>query len=244
ACGRHDDRDHVHEPLRRFSHRRVRVQWSGVEPRLPDRLLRPGGAGRARVGARRRPDRAERARAPAGARIRRGLTERSSDARQLKRSRSPARPSPGPRARARPAPAARRDALRDRGAQRRDRAFEVAARGSRAGELVTPGGERGRKRIAIRSGRSITMSTPRTGAVFAQTNDAAANAVVAFPRAEDGTLSRTDSYPTGGLGNGVPHLPSQGSVVLAAGRTRLLVANAGSNDVSVFALSGDGLGLV
>jgi len=88
------------------------------------------------------------------------------------------------------------------------------------------------------------MSTPRTGAVFAQTNDAAANAVVAFARAEDGTLSRTDSYPTGGLGNGVPHLPSQGSVVLAAGGTRLLVANAGSNDVSVFALSGDGLALV
>jgi 6-phosphogluconolactonase len=88
------------------------------------------------------------------------------------------------------------------------------------------------------------MSTPSSGAVFAQTNDDAANAVVAFARAEDGTLSRLDSFSTGGRGNGTPHLPSQGSVVLAAGGTRLLVANAGSDDVSVFAVSGDGLALV
>jgi 6-phosphogluconolactonase (cycloisomerase 2 family) len=47
---------------------------------------------------------------------------------------------------------------------------------------------------------------------------------------------------TGGKGSGAPHLPSQGSVVLADGR--LFVTNAGSNDVTVFAVDGDSLKLL
>ena len=85
------------------------------------------------------------------------------------------------------------------------------------------------------------MMDMRTGAVFAQTNDAAANAVVAFGRAADGTLSPLGSFATGGRGNGTPHLPSQGSVVATADGRRLLVVNAGSEDVSVFDVRPDGL---
>ena len=88
------------------------------------------------------------------------------------------------------------------------------------------------------------MSNALTGSVFVQTNDAEANAVVAFGRNADGTLSRLGTYATGGRGNGTPHLPSQGSLVLAADGTRLLVANAASDDVSVFAVSSDGLELL
>ena len=84
----------------------------------------------------------------------------------------------------------------------------------------------------------------RTGAVFVQTNDAAANSVHAFARGGDGTLSPLGGYGTDGRGNGTPHLPSQGSLVLAAGGRRLLAANAGSYDVSVFDVGPDGLSLL
>lgn len=81
-----------------------------------------------------------------------------------------------------------------------------------------------------------------TGAVFVQTNDADTNQVVAFRRRADGELSRLGSYTTGGRGNGMPHLPSQGSLVVEG--DRLLVVNAGSDDLSVFSLGADGLSLV
>jgi len=66
--------------------------------------------------------------------------------------------------------------------------------------------------------------------LYTQTNDAAANAVVAYTD-EFGQLG---PFPTGGRGSGEPHLPSQGSVVVAEGR--LFVTNAGSGELSVFDL--------
>jgi len=59
------------------------------------------------------------------------------------------------------------------------------------------------------------------------------NRVIAFRREDDGSLTRLGDFPTGGAGDGVPHLTSQGSVVLA-GDGKLLVANAASGDVGVF----------
>jgi 6-phosphogluconolactonase len=79
-------------------------------------------------------------------------------------------------------------------------------------------------------------------AVFVQTNDAASNQVVAFSRGEDGGLAPVGTYATGGRGTGSPHLPSQGSVVVAEGR--LFVANAGSDDLSAFVINPAGLELV
>jgi 6-phosphogluconolactonase len=73
--------------------------------------------------------------------------------------------------------------------------------------------------------------------VYVQTNEAGENHLVAFNRADDGTLSELSSYPTGGAGDGVAHLTSQGSVVLAGDRRHLLVTNASSGDVSVFDVS-------
>jgi hypothetical protein len=78
--------------------------------------------------------------------------------------------------------------------------------------------------------------------VFVQTNDAASNQIVMFSRREDGGLASVATYDTGGRGTGSPHLPSQGSVLAADGR--VLVANAGSDDVSVFAIGPDGVTLV
>jgi len=73
-----------------------------------------------------------------------------------------------------------------------------------------------------------------TQSVFIQSNEADANRVFGFARADDGELSEPVVVMTGGLGDGVPHLTSQGSVVLTADGQRLLVANAGSNEISVF----------
>lgn len=78
--------------------------------------------------------------------------------------------------------------------------------------------------------------------VYVQTNDAGGNEIVAFRRGDDDALAQTGRYSTEGRGDGVPHLKSQGSVVLGGGK--LLVVNAGSDDVSVFAVAGDGLVLL
>jgi 6-phosphogluconolactonase len=81
------------------------------------------------------------------------------------------------------------------------------------------------------------------GAVFVQTNEPE-NAVVAFRRSHDGSLEELGSYPTGGVGDGEPHLPSQGSVLLSRDGRHLLVTNAASDDVTVFAVTGKGLELL
>ncbi len=86
------------------------------------------------------------------------------------------------------------------------------------------------------------METITSGAVFVQTNDADSNQVVAFSRREDGALSLLGSYETGGKGNGTPHLPSQGSLAVAG--DHLLVTNAGSDELSVFAIRSEGPALV
>jgi 6-phosphogluconolactonase (cycloisomerase 2 family) len=83
----------------------------------------------------------------------------------------------------------------------------------------------------------------RAGAVYVQTNDAAKNAIVAYSRGADGSLERLGSYETGGRGTGEPHLPSQSSVVLSDDGRLLLVTNAGSGQISLFAVEGDRLRL-
>ena len=79
--------------------------------------------------------------------------------------------------------------------------------------------------------------------VYVQTNDAERNEVIAFDRSADGRLSPLGTYDTGGRGTGKPHLASQSSVVLSEDGAWLLVANAGSDELSLFAVEPDGLRL-
>jgi 6-phosphogluconolactonase len=81
------------------------------------------------------------------------------------------------------------------------------------------------------------MESMMNGAVFVQTNTQH-NEVVAFTRTTDGSLELAGSHATGGAGDDTPHLTSQGSVTLTRDRQHLFVTNAGSGDVSVFAVSG------
>lgn len=78
------------------------------------------------------------------------------------------------------------------------------------------------------------------GAVYTLSNAADGNAVMAFDRDAQGRLTFTGAYPTGGLGNG-SGLGSQNALVQSHNGQRLLAVNAGSNDVSVFAVSPMGL---
>ena len=80
-------------------------------------------------------------------------------------------------------------------------------------------------------------------AVYVQANDATGNEVIAFSRTEDGALAPQGRYSTGGRGTGSPHLASAGSVVLSDDGLWLLVVNAGSDELSVFAVQPDGLRL-
>ena len=77
--------------------------------------------------------------------------------------------------------------------------------------------------------------------IYVQTNDAERNEVVAFDRGSGGELAASGRFETGGRGSGVPHLASQSSIVLDG--DRLLVANAGSDELSLFRVTDGGLQL-
>jgi hypothetical protein len=71
-----------------------------------------------------------------------------------------------------------------------------------------------------------------TGAVYTMTNSATGNAIEAYGRASDGTLTPAGTYPTGGAGGTL----DSGHSIVVSGDGRVLVnVNAGSDSVSAFA---------
>jgi 6-phosphogluconolactonase len=89
---------------------------------------------------------------------------------------------------------------------------------------------------------SASAAANHVGAVYALTNAPGGNAVIAWDRASDGTLTEAGTYATGGLGNGAG-LGSQGAIVVSANHQWLFAVNPGSNDVSSFRIATDGLEL-
>jgi 6-phosphogluconolactonase len=79
--------------------------------------------------------------------------------------------------------------------------------------------------------------------IYVQTNDAERNEVIAFARSDDGGVEQLGNFETGGRGTGAPHLASQGSVVLSLEGGWLIAANAGSDELSLFAVEDDALRL-
>src|SRR5262249_35194925 len=77
--------------------------------------------------------------------------------------------------------------------------------------------------------------------VYRQTDGGEGNGVIAFDRLAGGRLPPLGTYETGGRGTGKPHLASQSSVVLSEDGAWLLVANPGSDELSLFAVEPDGL---
>lgn len=81
------------------------------------------------------------------------------------------------------------------------------------------------------------------GAVYTITNSPAGNEVLVYGRTADGALAYQDAFATGGSGSGAG-LGSQTAVILSENNQFLFVVNAGSSEISSFAVSADGLELV
>jgi len=89
---------------------------------------------------------------------------------------------------------------------------------------------------------------PSSHALFVQTDDVNGNHVAAYAQGDDGSLTLSGTYATGGKGGILPtsvidHTASQGAVTYDKANRLLYVVNAGSNTVSVFGVEGDQLHL-
>jgi len=80
------------------------------------------------------------------------------------------------------------------------------------------------------------------GAVYTLTNGVNGNAVIAFHRAQDGSLTSLGSFPTGGRGIGgtIDPLTSQFAVIVNESHDALFSVNAGSNEISSFRIGSNG----
>lgn len=84
------------------------------------------------------------------------------------------------------------------------------------------------------------------GSVYTMTNAPNGNEVAIFDRDGKGRLTLVGTVATGGIGSGggLDQLASQGSLMLTHNKDWLLAVNAGSNEISVFRVTKDGLELV
>jgi len=102
--------------------------------------------------------------------------------------------------------------------------------------------------ITVLAGIAATVSLAQdtAGAVYVLTNQPAGNSVLVYARSADGTLALSGTFSTGGTGagTGVDPLGSQGSLVLGRWHRHLFAVNAGSNDLSIFAVDGLNLRLL
>jgi len=87
----------------------------------------------------------------------------------------------------------------------------------------------------------VSASAEEGGAIYTMDN-AVPNHVLAFQRGVQGELTAAGSFETGGSGTGAG-LSSQGAVLLSPDGHWLFVCNAGSSEISVFAVTRDGLSL-
>lgn len=86
------------------------------------------------------------------------------------------------------------------------------------------------------AGRAYAQ-TNAPGAVFAMTNRAGNNEVIAFSRAADGTLKEAGRYSTRGNGVGVD-FDTQGGLRLSSDNRYLYACSPGSDSITVFAVNG------
>jgi 6-phosphogluconolactonase len=106
--------------------------------------------------------------------------------------------------------------------------------------------------LSIISTTSFAQNVPTTvgnssaalGAVYVLSNQSIANSVLVYSRDANGNLTFSSSFPTGGTGAGTGGDPlgSQGSLTL--GFWLLFAVNAGSSDISMFAVRGTDLVLL
>ena len=102
--------------------------------------------------------------------------------------------------------------------------------------------------LAGTAGAARTAGRDAGHAVFVLTDNTFGNQVVAYDRAEDGSLTQAGTYATGGVGgvlagSVVDHTASQGALAYDQSRGLLFAVNAGSSSISVFRVTADRLAL-
>ena len=102
--------------------------------------------------------------------------------------------------------------------------------------------------LAGTAGAARTTGRDAGHAVFVLTDNTSGNQVVAYDRAEDGSLTQAGTYATGGVGgvlagSVVDHTASQGALAYDQSRGLLFAVNAGSSSISVFRVTADRLAL-
>lgn len=118
----------------------------------------------------------------------------------------------------------------------KNRALVIALGSATVGGLVLAG-------AASASAAPLPSGSSAAGYVYTSTNSASGNQVLVFSRNADGTLTPDGAYNTGGTGSTTAGF-GQGAVTLSPDGRTLLVVDAGSNQVSDFAvLPGGGLRL-
>jgi 6-phosphogluconolactonase len=90
------------------------------------------------------------------------------------------------------------------------------------------------------SERNTQRGNDRGGAVYVLSNAVSANAVLIYPRGNDGRLGSPASIPTGGRGTGAG-LGNQYGLVLDDDGAMLFGVNAGSDEISAFRVDGASL---
>ena len=112
----------------------------------------------------------------------------------------------------------------------------LAVLGACSRDATSPDGTLPRSASLARDGSDV-------GAVFTLSNSAAGNAVLAFARGADGTLTPAGTFATQGNGTGAG-LGSQGAVALSGDGQFLFAVNPASNSIASFAVAGTSLTLV
>ncbi len=80
----------------------------------------------------------------------------------------------------------------------------------------------------------------RGGAVYTMSNAVSGNEILTFDRAPDGSLSAAGAVATGGTGSGSTLSGAQGALVMSRHHRLLFAVNAGSDQISLFAIEHDG----
>jgi 6-phosphogluconolactonase (cycloisomerase 2 family) len=94
--------------------------------------------------------------------------------------------------------------------------------------------------VGLTPGRAAADDLPAS--VYTLTNAPAGNGVAVYHRAADGTLAPAGVIPTGGAGTG-SGLENQGAVTLSSDGRWLFAVNAGSSEISAFAVGPEGVTL-
>lgn len=90
---------------------------------------------------------------------------------------------------------------------------------------------------------NAAIAQPPIGAVYTMTNATTDNQVYVYPRKIDGSLGTPQKFTTNGTGTGTS-LGNQSALILDPARRCLYVANAGSHEISAFALRNGGQNLL